>query len=102
MKNIVRILCAVLAIAMLMTGCAMPKIVLPGTPDVAVTYGDGKTISTGEYLAYLYLNFEQVYSQYSAYASYGIDPGPLSIARSPMIRPTAPQSSWIWRPTSSA
>ena len=74
MKNIVRILCAVLAITMLMTGCAMPKIILPGTPDVAVTYGDGKTISTGEYLAYLYLNFEQIYSQYSAYASYGIDP----------------------------
>ena len=52
MKNIARMLCAVLAIAMLLTGCAMPKIHLPGTPDVAVTCGD-KTVSTGEYLAYL-------------------------------------------------
>jgi len=74
MKNITRILCAVLAVAMLLTGCSMPKIVLPGTPDVAVTYGDGNTISTGEYLAYLYLNFEQVYSNYSYLAQYGEDP----------------------------
>ena len=74
MKNITRILCAVLAITLLMTGCTMPKIVLPGTPNVAATYGDGKTISTGEYLAYLYLNFEQIYSSYASYASYGIDP----------------------------
>lgn len=71
MKNITRILCTVLAVAMLLTGC---KIVLPGTPAVAATYGDGQTISTGEYLAYLYLNFENVYSSYSAYESYGIDP----------------------------
>ena len=48
MKNINRILCTVLAVAMLLsvmlTGCSMPKIVLPGTPDVAVTYGDGKNV----------------------------------------------------------
>ena len=74
MKNITKIQCAALAVAMLLTGCSMPKIVLPGTPDVAATYGDGQTISTGEYLAYLYLNFEQVYANYSSYASYGIDP----------------------------
>ncbi len=83
MKNTIRILCAVLAVAMLMTGCAMPKIVLPGTPDVAATYGDGTTISTGEYLAYLYLNFEQVYSQYASYASYGIDPWTSEYCRIP-------------------
>lgn len=71
MKNVTRILCAVLAITMLLTGC---KIVLPGTPDVAITYGDGATISTGEYLAYLYMNFEQVYSQYGSYVQYNIDP----------------------------
>lgn len=68
MKNVTKIICAVLAMAMLLTGCAMPKITLPGTPAVAATYGDGQTISTGEYLAYLYLNFEQVYSNYAYYA----------------------------------
>ena len=71
MKNTIRILCAVLALTMMLTGC---KIMLPGTPAVAATYGDGQTISTGEYLAYLYLNFEQVYSSYSSYEAYGIDP----------------------------
>lgn len=84
MKNIARMLCAVLAIAMLLTGCTMPKINLPGTPDVAVTYGD-QTISTGEYLAYLYMNFENVYYNYglSSYASYGIDPWTSEYAKIP-------------------
>ena len=67
MKNFTRILCVVLAMTMLLTGC---KIVLPGTGDVAATYGDGQTISTGEYLAYLYLYFEDTYSYYGQYASY--------------------------------
>ena len=70
MKNFARILCAVLAMAMLLTGCTMPKIMLPGTGDIAATYGDGKTISTGEYLAYLYLYFEDTYSYYGQYATY--------------------------------
>lgn len=74
MKTTTRILCAVLAVMLLLTGCSMPKIVLPGTPDVAATYGDGKTISTGEYLAFLYMNFTDVYQQYSYYAQYGMDP----------------------------
>lgn len=54
MKNTIRILCAVLAMAMLMTGC---KIMLPGTPDVAATY-EGGQLTTGEYLAYLFLHFD--------------------------------------------
>lgn len=74
MKNTIRILCAVLAVAMLMTGCAMPKIVLPGTPDVAVTDSNGQSLSTGEYLAHLYLNFEQMYSSIVSYEQYGMDP----------------------------
>ena len=74
MKNTIRILCAVLAIAMLMTGCTMPKIVLPGTPDVAVTTSDGQSLSTGEYLAHLYLNFEQMYSGIMSYQQAGKDP----------------------------
>ena len=74
MKNTIRILCAVLAMAMLMTGCTMPKIVLPGTPDVAVTTSNGQSMSTGEYLAHLYLNFEQMYSSILSYQQSGKDP----------------------------
>lgn len=82
MKNVSRILCAVLALAMLLTGCAMPKITLPGTPAVAATYGD-QEISTGEYLAYLYLNFEQVYSNYSYLVQYQMDPWTSEYAKIP-------------------
>jgi hypothetical protein len=67
MKNFARILCIVLAMTMLLSGC---KIVLPGTGSVAATYGDGQTISTGEYLAYLYLYFEDTYSSQAPYAQY--------------------------------
>lgn len=54
MKNTIRILSIVLAMAMLMTGC---KIMLPGTPDVAATY-EGGQITTGEYLTHLFLYFD--------------------------------------------
>lgn len=78
MKHTKRILCAVLAVAlvmsMMLSGCTIPSITIPGTPDVAVTYGDGQEISTGEYLAYLFMNFSDIYSNYSYYAQYGLDP----------------------------
>lgn len=77
MKHTNRILCTVLAVVLLvsvmLTGCTLPKPTLSGTGDVAATYGD-KEISTGEYLAYLYLNFSQVYQSYYYYEQYGMDP----------------------------
>ena len=80
MKNIMRILSAVLATVLLctvlMTGCSVPKIEVPSIPDTAATYGDGQIISTGEYLAYLYLEFENIYYNQGLYQyeSYGMDP----------------------------
>lgn len=77
MKHTNRILCTVLALVMLvsvmLTGCTLPKPTLSGTGNVAATYGD-KEIATGEYLAYLYLNFSQVYQSYYYYEQYGLDP----------------------------
>ena len=77
MKHTIRILCTVLAVVLLasvtLTGCTLPKPTLTGTGDVAATYGD-QQISTGEYLAHLYLNFSQVYQSYYYYEQYGMDP----------------------------
>lgn len=80
MKNIMRILSAALVAVLLctaiLTGCSVPKIEVPSIPDTAATYGDGKTVSTGEYLAYLYLEFENIYYNQGLYQyeSYGMDP----------------------------
>ena len=79
MKNMTRILSFVLVItvlgAALLTGCSVPKITYNKLPDTAATYGD-KTISTGEYLAYLYLEFENLYYNQGLYQYeyYGMDP----------------------------
>lgn len=45
-------------------------------PAVAATYGDGQELSTQQYLAYLYLEFENIYLNQGLYqyASYGMDP----------------------------
>lgn len=76
MKKMFRVLCAVLALTMLLTavGCSAPKLTLGGTPDVAGTV-DGEELSTGEYLAYLYNSFYNVYYNqgYYQYESYGYD-----------------------------
>lgn len=78
MNNAKRILCSVLAVAlllsMMLTGCSMPKITLKGTGDVAAYYGD-TTISTGEYLAYLYNEFYNMYYSQGLYQyeMYGYD-----------------------------
>lgn len=78
MKRTIRILSAVLALTLAMsvmlTGCDLWKPTLPGVGDVAATYGDGQEISTGEYLAYLYMNFSNVYQSYYYYEQYGMDP----------------------------
>ncbi len=77
MKNVKRILGLVLACAMLLTvlaGCSMPKIILGGTPTTVGTI-DGKEVATGEYLAYMYIQFMDVYFSQGLYqyAQYGMD-----------------------------
>lgn len=67
MKNIIRILSAVLALSMLLTGCSLWKPTLEGPGDVAATYGDGQELSTGEYLAYLYNEINNIYTYYGQY-----------------------------------
>ena len=80
MKNIKRILCSVLAmviaLSVMLTGCGMPKIAFNALPDTAATYGDNQKLSTGEYLAYLYLEFENMYYNQGLYQyeAYGMDP----------------------------
>lgn len=76
MTNAKRILCTALAAVMLLSatllaGCSAPKLTIGGTAKTAATIGDTK-ISTGEYLAYLYNSFYNVYygqglSQYAQY-----------------------------------
>jgi len=79
MKLTKRILSAVLAASMLLavmlTGCSTPKLTIGGTADVAGVVG-GKEITTGDYLAYLYLTFEQIYMEggYAYYEYYGMNP----------------------------
>lgn len=50
------------------------------TPEVAMTVGD-TTYSTGDYLAYLYNTYSQVYQNYNfaMYAQYGMDPWEITI-----------------------
>ncbi len=71
MKNTKRILCAVLAMVLLLsvmlTGCKKPQIAFNQIPDTAATYGDGKELTTGQYLAYLYLEFENIYYNQGIY-----------------------------------
>lgn len=67
MKNIIRILSVVLVLSMLLTGCSLWKPTLEGAGQVAATYGDGQELSTGEYLAYLYNELNNIYTYYSQY-----------------------------------
>ncbi len=65
MKMMRRALCAMMAILLIavsVTGCSAPKLTLGGTPATVGTVGD-VTISTGEYLAYLYDTFYNLYYQ---------------------------------------
>ena len=80
MKNIKRMIATVLAMVMLcsvlLTGCGVPKIAFNKIPDTAATYGDNQTLTSGEYLAYLYLEFENMYYNQGLYQYeyYGMDP----------------------------
>ncbi len=67
MKNTIRILSVLLALSMLLTGCSLWKPTLEGPGDVAATYGDGQELSTGEYLAYLYNEINNIYTYYGQY-----------------------------------
>ena len=79
MKNTKRILCAMLAMAMLLsvmlTGCSRPQVTFNKIPATAATY-DGGEITTGQYLAFLYLEFENLYYNQGLYQyeMYGMDP----------------------------
>lgn len=77
MKMFKRALCvmmAVLLVALSVTGCSAPKLTIGGTPDTAAKVGD-VTISTGEYLAYLYESFYNLYYSQGLYQyeQYGTD-----------------------------
>lgn len=69
MKHTVRILGAVLALSMLLTGCSLWQPFVSRTPEVAATYGDGQELATGEYLAYMYQNIYDICEYYENYNS---------------------------------
>lgn len=77
MNNAKRIFTALLAVSLvfclMLSGCTIWKPTLGGTGKVAATYGD-QTITTGEYLAYLYNQFSLVWQNYSMYEQYDMDP----------------------------
>ena len=66
-KRIKQAACAALASAVLLSGCS--------TPAVAATV-DGKEYSTGVYLAYLYMIYQETFTNYNLYMYqyYGMDP----------------------------
>lgn len=78
MKTTRRILCAVLATALvacvMLSGCSAPKLHIGGTPAVAGTV-EGKDMPTGEYLTYLYSTYYDMYMNQGLYqyAMYGYD-----------------------------
>lgn len=77
MNNAKRIFTALLAVSLvfclMLSGCTIWKPTLGGTGKVAATYGK-ETITTGEYLGYLYNQFSLVWQNYSMYEQYGMDP----------------------------
>ncbi len=77
MKTMKRALCLLLAGVMLLgllTGCSVPKLTLGGTPKNVGTLS-GREVPTGEYMAYLYAAFMDVYFTQGLYqyAQYGLD-----------------------------
>ena len=70
MNHMKRLACAVLALALcgafLLTGCSAPRLTIGGTAKTAATIGD-TTLSTGEYLAYLYNSFYNIYYSQGLY-----------------------------------
>ena len=77
MKKMKRMLSLALVGVMLLallTGCSMPKVVIGGTPKHVGTI-NGEKVATGEYLAYMYTTFMDVYLSNGLYqyAQYGLD-----------------------------
>ncbi len=77
MSKAKQVFCAVMAAVMLLvcaTGCSSPKLFIGGTPDVAATI-NGEELTTGEYLAYLYTTFSDLYYNQGLYQyeGYGYD-----------------------------
>lgn len=77
MKKFQRIFSLMLAGVMMLAmlaGCSMPKIVIGGTAKSVGTV-DGREVPTGEYLAYMYTTFMDVYFSQGLYqyAQYGLD-----------------------------
>lgn len=77
MKKMKRMLSLALVGVMLLallTGCSMPKVVIGGTPKYVGTI-NGEKVATGEYLAYMYTTFMDVYLSNGLYqyAQYGLD-----------------------------
>ena len=70
MKLTKRIFCTVLTVALLLsvmlTGCSLPRLTIGGTPAIAGTVG-GREVTTGEYLAYLYNTFNEIYYNQQVY-----------------------------------
>ncbi len=75
MSKAKRVFCALMAAVMLLvcaTGCSAPKLFIGGTPDVAATI-NGEELTTGEYLAYLYTTFSDLYYNQGLYQYEGYD-----------------------------
>ncbi len=78
MKLTKRILCtalvAVMLLSVVLTGCSAPKLTIGGTSKVAGTIGANE-VPTGEYLAYLYNTFYEMYYNQGLYQyeMYGMD-----------------------------
>ena len=79
MKNTKRIICTILAMVMalsiMLTGCSRPQVTFNEIPQTAATY-DGGELTSGQYLAFLYLEFENLYYNQGLYQyeMYGMDP----------------------------
>lgn len=73
-KRILSLLLAGLLLIGMLAGCSMPKLTIGGTPKTVGTIGDWE-ITSGEYLAYMYLAFTEAYFQQGLYqyAQNGMD-----------------------------
>ena len=73
-KRAFSLLLAAILFAVTLAGCSMPKLVIGGTPKTVGTVGEHE-VTSGEYLAYMYLAFTDAYFSQGLYqyAQYGLD-----------------------------
>lgn len=73
-KRALSLLLAALMFTVMLAGCSMPKLTIGGTPKTVGTVGEHK-VTSGEYLAYMYLAFTDAYFTQGLYqyAQYGLD-----------------------------